>query len=293
MGGPSRTEPYPQEHAVPATPTPLVLGDIPSVRAVHAPVASQHEPQQPQPEPTHQPPPDLTPTEEEETSAASPTPVVLRYVFPVRGEPISYGPYHHDYPAADIFCPIGSDYLATTSGVVEFVNRVDQWNPATDVPADRGGIMMSFVGDDGVRYYGSHLSSIVEGIEPGVRVEAGQLLGHTGNSGNARSTPPHLHYGISRPTTPDDWVVRRGEVPPYEYLKAWERGEAVTPRLPSVVPPPPPTPVPPHPNALADAARRSVPRDAGRTGDANLQPRFLSPAGGNGRRDYQSYGNPC
>lgn len=159
------------------------------------------------------------------------TPGAFVYAFPVRGARVSYGPSHHDYPATDIFAPPGSLFVAPTSGRIEFVNRVDRWDPATDVPADRGGIMLSLIGDDGVRYYGSHLRSIVEGIEVGTRVEAGQLLGYTGASGNAARTPPHLHFGISRPTTPDDWRTRRGELPPYPYLKAWERGEMLTPDL--------------------------------------------------------------
>ncbi|NTW02953.1 MAG: M23 family metallopeptidase, partial [Oscillochloris sp.] len=104
--------------------------------------------------------------------------------------------------------------------------------PAHDDAAVRGGISVALIGDDGVRYYGSHLSAVADGIDPGVRVAAGQLLGLTGNSGNARSTPPHLHFGISHPTTPDDWKVRRGEISPYPYLRAWQRGEQVTPALP-------------------------------------------------------------
>jgi murein DD-endopeptidase MepM/ murein hydrolase activator NlpD len=164
-------------------------------------------------------------------SQASPAIPAMRYVFPIRAEQVEYGRYHHDYPATDIFCPIGSDFLATTSGVVDFVSKVDQWDPATNRPEHRGGIAIAIIGDDGIRYYGSHLSGIAEGIAVGERVEAGQLLGWTGKSGNARSTPPHVHYGISHPTTPDDWETRRGEVWPYEYLKAWERGEMVTPRL--------------------------------------------------------------
>jgi len=151
------------------------------------------------------------------------------YTFPVRAAWVEYTPYHHDYPAADIFCPVGSEFLATTSGVVDFVNRVDRWEPATDSPADRGGIMLAIVGDDGWRYYASHLLGIAEGIEPGVRVTTGQLLGWTGRSGNARYTDPHVHYGISHPTNPEDWQTRRGEIPPYEYLQAWERGEHKTP----------------------------------------------------------------
>lgn len=171
--------------------------------------------------------------EPRDTSGAPTAPAVaeLRYAFPVRGSGITYENYHHDYPAADIFAPVGSEFVAPTSGRVEFVNREDRWSPSTDVPADRGGVMLALVGDDGVRYYGSHLLSIADGIEAGVRVETGQLLGYTGASGNAYNTPPHLHFGISRPTTPDDWQTRRGELPPYPYLKAWERGEMVTPDL--------------------------------------------------------------
>jgi peptidoglycan LD-endopeptidase LytH len=62
-----------------------------------------------------------------------------------------------------------------------------------------------------------------------VRVRAGQLLGLTGQTGNAADTAPHVHFGISHPTTPDDWVVRRGEVDPYPYLRAWAEGRDVTP----------------------------------------------------------------
>jgi peptidoglycan LD-endopeptidase LytH len=105
------------------------------------------------------------------------------------------------------------------------------WDSQTDRPADRGGLSVAMIGDDGVRYYGSHLSKIADGIEPGARVMVGTLLGLTGKSGNARGTPPHLHFGISHPTTPDDWKTRRGEIPPYNYLRAWQRGEQVTPQL--------------------------------------------------------------
>jgi murein DD-endopeptidase MepM/ murein hydrolase activator NlpD len=157
----------------------------------------------------------------------------LRYVFPVRSEgKVNYGRYHHDYPAADIFCPVGSQFVAVTDGVVDFVSVEDQWDPEVDDPATRGGISVAIIGDDGVRYYGSHLSQVAEGIAPGLRVQLGQLLGLTGHSGNAEGTPAHLHFGISHPTTPDDWQVRRGQVSPYDYLRAWQRGENVTPALP-------------------------------------------------------------
>jgi murein DD-endopeptidase MepM/ murein hydrolase activator NlpD len=157
---------------------------------------------------------------------------VQAYAFPVQDDACWYPSSHHDYPAADIFCPIGTPYVAVTGGVVDFVSRVDLYAQGSREPALRGGLSVAIIGDDGVRYYGSHLSEVAEGIEPGVRVEAGQLLGRTGDTGNAKGTDPHLHFGISRPTTPDDWAVRRGEVWPQPYLAAWRRGELVTPTLP-------------------------------------------------------------
>lgn len=157
----------------------------------------------------------------------------IAYVFPVQPASVArYGRYHHDYPATDIFCPPGSRFVAPVAGVVDYVSRADLWDPRADDPATRGGLSVALIGDDGVRYYGSHLSSVARSIEPGVRVLAGQLLGRTGKTGSARYTPPHLHFGISRPTYPTDWQARRGQVNPYTYLRAWARGASLTPALP-------------------------------------------------------------
>ncbi len=161
------------------------------------------------------------------TAGTSPT-----YVFPVQpASSTNYGPYHHDYPAVDIFCPIGSLFVAPTGGVVDYVSMKDIWDPAVDDPATRGGLSVAIIGDDGVRYYGSHLSSVQQGIVPGVRVAAGQTLGRTGHTGDARFVDPHLHFGISHPTTPDDWKTRRGEFSPYKYLRAWQAGTQLRPVL--------------------------------------------------------------
>jgi peptidoglycan LD-endopeptidase LytH len=164
------------------------------------------------------------------TQALSPAKV---YVFPV--QPINVTHYvqgHHDYPAVDIWAPRGSAFVAVTNGVVDWVNNTDRWDPRVDDPATRGGMSVAIVGDDGVRYYGAHLSTIADDIVPGLRVTAGQLLGRVGNSGNARYIATQLHFGLSHPTTPDDWKVRRGEVDPYPYLRAWAAGQNVTPVLP-------------------------------------------------------------
>ena len=151
------------------------------------------------------------------------------YRFPVAGCRASYGRSHHDYPATDIFANRGCAFVAPVAGRVDEVTRTDTWSPASNRGADRGGRSVSLVGVDGVRYYGSHLEAVAPGVVPGLRVRAGQPLGRIGNSGSARVTAPHLHFGISWPTRPGIWWVRRGMVPPAGYLDAWRAGHDLSP----------------------------------------------------------------
>ncbi len=56
-----------------------------------------------------------------------------------------------------------------------------------------GGISFYLVGDDGNTYFGTHLDRL-SGVRG--RVPAGTVVGYVGNTGNARGTPPHLHFEI-------------------------------------------------------------------------------------------------
>jgi murein DD-endopeptidase MepM/ murein hydrolase activator NlpD len=153
-----------------------------------------------------------------------------QHVFPLRcAGPITYSHAHHDYPATDIFAPLGCRFVSPVDGVVDEVSVTDRWDPRTNRGADRGGRSVSVVGSDGVRYYGSHLSAVAEGVRPGVRVQAGQQLGRVGRSGDARGGSAHLHFGVSWPTGPGRWWVRRGEVWPWPFLDAWRRGQNRSP----------------------------------------------------------------
>ncbi|MCA1825105.1 MAG: M23 family metallopeptidase [Frankia sp.] len=155
---------------------------------------------------------------------AAPPPGRVSYRFPVAACATSYGHSHHDYPATDIFAARGCAYVAPVDGVVDEVSRVDRWRSTTNRGADRGGLSVSVVGDDGVRYYGSHLQAIASGVASGVRVAAGTPLGQVGNTGSARGGPTHLHFGISWPTRDGIWWVRRGMVYPWPYLDSWRAG---------------------------------------------------------------------
>ena len=153
----------------------------------------------------------------------------VRHVFPVGGCRADASQSHHDYPASDIFAKVGCQFVSPVDGRVDEVTRVDTWDPKTNVGRDRGGLSVSVVGVDGVRYYGSHLSTIAAGIKPGLQVRAGQVLGLTGKTGSARYTPAHLHFGISWPTSPGKWWIRRGAVAPQTFLNAWHQGKSASP----------------------------------------------------------------
>ena len=181
------------------------------------------------------------------TGFISPAMAAPIYTFPVAGCTVTYSKYHHDYPAADIFGKKGCAFVSPVAGVVDEVNTVDRWSGKTNLGADRGGLSISILGDDGLRYYGSHLSKIEANIVPGYKVTTGEKLGEIGSTGSARGTKPHLHFGISYPTEKGIWWVRRGvglekgKTSPWKYLQAWQVGKDLKPKLtvPSVIPPEP------------------------------------------------------
>lgn len=87
----------------------------------------------------------------------------------------------------DIFAPRGTPVYSATEGIVMRVgtNRL-------------GGRVVWVLGPGGQRHYYAHLDRFAE-IAAGARVRAGTVLGYVGTTGNAASTPPHLHYGVYTP----------------------------------------------------------------------------------------------
>ena len=178
------------------------------------------------------------------TGFISPAMAAPIYTFPVAGCTVTYSKYHHDYPASDIFAKKGCAFVSPIAGVIDEVVLVDKWSGKTNLGADRGGLSISILGDDGLRYYGSHLSKIEANIVPGYKVATGEKLGEIGSTGSARGTKPHLHFGISYPTEKGIWWVRRGvglekgKTSPWKYLQAWQLGKDLKPKLvaPSVIP---------------------------------------------------------
>ena len=149
------------------------------------------------------------------------------YKFPVAGA-ASYARTHHDYPATDIMAACGTRVVSPVTGTVLEVSLDDTWTAKVNAGATRGGLSWSILGDDGARYYGSHMQSIDKAIRAGNRVTAGQLLGKVGETGDASAC--HLHFGLSPVCQrTGDWWIRRGVIYAWSYLDAWKAGVKKSP----------------------------------------------------------------
>ena len=109
---------------------------------------------------------------------------------------------HH---GIDIFAPRGTPVVAAARGVVRSI-----------APNNLGGnvVWLSDV-DRGQTLYYAHLDR--HNVTAGQHVEIGDTLGFVGNTGNARTTPPHLHFGVYRrgqgPRDPFPFVYRSSAEP--------------------------------------------------------------------------------
>ncbi|WP_101925921.1 MULTISPECIES: M23 family metallopeptidase [Luteimonas] len=123
--------------------------------------------------------------------ATMPAPVSL--AMPVEGVDASrvadtYGaPRGSDrqHEGVDIFAPRGTPVRSATQGLVTSVRE-----------GGLGGRQVWVMGPGRQRHYYAHLDDWAPLLEPGDLVQAGDMLGTVGDTGNARGTPPHLHYGV-------------------------------------------------------------------------------------------------
>jgi murein DD-endopeptidase MepM/ murein hydrolase activator NlpD len=149
------------------------------------------------------------------------------YVFPFSRVPVQYPNDHLHYPAVDVE-GCYARILAPTAGFISKIHRLDKWTPENDSPGTRGGLTITVQGDDGIRYFFSHLGRIK--VLKNQRVAAGDWIGVMGSSGNARVTRCHTHFGMSRVCPLAEVYLLQGEIWPQKYLNAWKNGEQLSPR---------------------------------------------------------------
>ncbi|NNK64473.1 MAG: peptidoglycan DD-metalloendopeptidase family protein [Gemmatimonadetes bacterium] len=103
---------------------------------------------------------------------------------------------HH---GVDIFAPRGTPVVASVEGRVTRANVTNLG----------GKVVWLRDARKGRNVYYAHLDS--QTVRAGTDVGVGDTLGFVGNTGNAISTPPHLHYGI--------YYRGQGPVDPFPFLR--------------------------------------------------------------------------
>jgi murein DD-endopeptidase MepM/ murein hydrolase activator NlpD len=124
----------------------------------------------------------------------------------VFGDPRDAGRRQHE--GVDIFATRGTHVVSATDGLVTRVGENNLGGRVVWVWDRRRSLML---------YY-AHLDEQL--VTTGTRVIAGEVIGTVGNTGNARTTPPHLHFGI--------YERGHGAIDPYWFIApARVRGSAV------------------------------------------------------------------
>lgn len=142
------------------------------------------------------------------------------------GDPRDGGRRRHH--GVDIFAPRHTPVAAASRSYVVFVG---------DDPTG-GRVIWLKDSKRSLHIYYAHLQS--QDVKMHTWVEPGQVIGTVGNSGNARTTPPHLHFGTYEigygPIDPSDYITPpRGELDPLtadlEALGLWMRTRGSSPHV--------------------------------------------------------------
>ncbi len=138
------------------------------------------------------------------------------YVFPVFGRvgfvdtygaarsDVSGGWHHGD----DIFAPLGAPIVAVASGTVYTIG----WNEV-------GGWRLWLKDKQGNRFYYAHLSGYTKLARDNAHVKKGAVLAFVGNTGDAFTTPTHLHFEVHPVSLLH--LGYDGAVDPTTYLEGW------------------------------------------------------------------------
>jgi murein DD-endopeptidase MepM/ murein hydrolase activator NlpD len=129
---------------------------------------------------------DLVSSKFDEFINADGVPVIEGSAFPVVGYSADSVPLHHSQSAgaSDLMAPRGTPIVSFRTGTVSFSG----WD-------NTGGWSVMMQNDDGTEAYYAHMNSQPV-AQAGQRVEAGELIGEVGNTGNAQATDPHLHFAF-------------------------------------------------------------------------------------------------
>ena len=147
--------------------------------------------------------------------------VTRKIVFPVAGANYYYAGFgacrdncEREHHGIDIMTYgwKGVPVVAAHDGTIRAVRDDREWCTVEVEALDGWYTRYVHLNNDTPGYDDKDYECLLPGIEPGAWVEAGQIVGWVGDSGNAENTPPHLHFEIRMPNgLPVD---------PYKSLKA-------------------------------------------------------------------------
>ena len=166
------------------------------------------------------------------------------YDFPVYGQSSfvdTFGAYRADvnyHHGDDIFGRLGQPLHAVANGTLFSVG----WNRV-------GGNRIWLRDAQGNEFYYAHLSAFSTLAVNGARVNAGDVIGFMGDTGDAEGTPTHLHFEVHPVSLL--FLGYDGAVDPTSYLRSWKRLTSVPfPLVAGWEPTTPGTAVAPGPGAL-------------------------------------------
>lgn len=133
-----------------------------------------------------------------------------KYMFPVIGKTWFTNTYGADreggkrkHEGTDLFSLEGTPLVSVCAGKVEQLG----WNRL-------GGERVGIRGDDGNYYYYAHLQKIAPSLTVGQKIARGVYIGNIGHTGDALTTPDHLHFGIE--LSNGRWIN------PFPFLVIWQ-----------------------------------------------------------------------
>ena len=110
----------------------------------------------------------------------------------IQGNNGPYGHQGHAQHAFDFIRPLRSPVTAARSGRIVAVEG--RYVDGNRTPGQENFVVVLHDDSTFGRYY--HLTQSGAAVAPGVRVVAGQVIGHSGNTG--ASAGPHLHFDVTR-----------------------------------------------------------------------------------------------
>jgi murein DD-endopeptidase MepM/ murein hydrolase activator NlpD len=140
----------------------------------------------------------------------------LELIFPIKGKidfprmnPFGEQRGNRKHLGIDIFAAAGTPIYAPQTGKIVRLTYQKAAGNYIWLLDYRGQYIYEFM----------HLQKFARGISPGKRIRKGDIIGYVGNTGNARGSSPHLHFGVVKLAKKEDIFGKRQYLDPMIFLQ--------------------------------------------------------------------------